>query len=125
MGWDKSLKARWKFHLPELVSAIKQSVRSNFPKGSGKLAKSFSLSNTRVKNDKTVQITNQLPYAAIQNYGGYIRERTPVTARALHWKSGGKDIFATRARGFTLQGKHYLEEAIKNWAKECITIEFE
>lgn len=116
-SWNAPLRHRWVYHFPELVSAIKNAIRSSFPNGTGALAKSYSLGSIHKSGSNSIRITNSLPYAHIQNYGGYIPDRYPVNAQALHWTSGGSDVFAKHAKGFHITGKEYIEEAIEVWSK--------
>jgi hypothetical protein len=126
-GWDGPLKIRWQFHLPELVSAIKQQISMLFKNPSGALRQSFSLGNFRVREgagESAININNDLPYAAIQNYGGTIPERTAKSG-FMHWTgSDGEDVYAKRARGFTISGKQYLERAVEDWSAHDLDIEW-
>jgi hypothetical protein len=110
---------RWKFHLPELVSAIHQQINMLFKNPSGKLRTSFQLGNFHAKESEgrsEIMIDNDLPYAAIQNYGGSIPERTAKAGTFMHWVGpGGEDVFAKRAKGFTITGKEYIERGVDQW----------
>lgn len=119
MSWDKPLQIKWVFNLPELVSAIKRQIDMVFVNPSGRLKASFSLSNMHIirnGSSEGVEITNSLPYAAIQNYGGRIPDRVPVKGKYMVWtNAGGETVFAKRARGFDISAKNYIEKAIDDW----------
>jgi len=51
-------------------------------------------------------------YGAAQEFGAHIPERVPVTAKALHWRSGGKDIFAMRAAAFDLPPRPFMAPSL-------------
>ena len=69
------------------------------------------------------------PYAMIQNYGGTIPAHWvfPVTKKALHWQSGGKDYFS---KGHIVGGKNpiiiparpYIEPAFEDHQEEILGI---
>jgi hypothetical protein len=125
--FNNPLNVRWRMFLPELVSCIKQSILSKF-KGTGALARSFTLGQLKAfKNGDSegVNITNPLPYAAIQDTGGDIPVRYVKRAMALHWVSNGTDVFAKSARGFHLEGKNYIQDALNNWVNNGIDVEWQ
>jgi hypothetical protein len=126
--WNKPLTdVRWKFRLPELVSAIKKQIDFCFKKGTGRLRGSFSLGNIHTIKEagrEGVRITNDLPYAQAQDTGAMIPERFPVRAKALHWiNANGAEVYAKKARGFMLQGKNYIINALYEWMNDPKNIE--
>lgn len=56
-------------------------------------------------------------YARIQDLGGQIPDRYPVNAKALHFFINGKEIYTKKAKGFTLQGKHYTANSFAEWMR--------
>jgi len=53
----------------------------------------------------TVASSSDVKYGAIHEFGGIIDipEIFPVKAKALHWASGGKDVFAKRAQAHQIK----------------------
>jgi len=51
-------------------------------------------------------------YGAAHEFGAHIPERFPVTAKALHWRSGGKDVFAMRAAAFDLPPRPFMSPSL-------------
>ena len=77
--------------------------------------------NQKVANNGktwTLNVTGKAEaYAQIRDVGGMIRERPLVNnrPRLMHWQDGGKDIFAYRAAGFSVQGSDYTVKGFADW----------
>lgn len=52
-------------------------------------------------------------YGTAHEFGAHIPERVPVTARVLHWRTGGKDIFAMRAAAFDLPARPFMRPSLE------------
>src|SRR5271156_2523995 len=55
-----------------------------------------------------VYSNSSVSYAGIHEFGGYVPDRCPVSAQAMHWGSGGRDVFAKFARGFNMPERSFL-----------------
>lgn len=60
------------------------------------------------------------PYNKAQEYGAVIPDRFPVNAKALHFFVGGQEIFAKRAKGFTLKERSYLRSSLADYKQLII-----
>jgi phage gpG-like protein len=61
-----------------------------------------------------------VPYAGIHEFGGSVPDRYPVNAKALHFFIGGKEVFATFARGFTMPERSYLRSSLADYRDRII-----
>jgi hypothetical protein len=65
----------------------------------------------------TVSVDRSVPYARIQEYGGTVQipEIVPKRAQALHWSSGGADVFAKRARAHpvTIPARSFMRSSLE------------
>jgi len=64
--------------------------------------------------------TTATPYNRAHEYGATIPDRVPKKAKVLHWMSGGKHVFAMRARGFVLPERSYLRSGLKDMKTQII-----
>jgi hypothetical protein len=51
-------------------------------------------------------------YGKAHEFGAHIPERVPVNAKALHWRVGGKDVFAMRAAAFDLPKRPFMSTGL-------------
>jgi hypothetical protein len=65
--------------------------------------------------------TSTAPYAGAQEFGATIPDRYPVNAKAMHWTSGGQDVFAKFARGFNLPERSYLRSSLEDYKERIIS----
>jgi phage gpG-like protein len=69
--------------------------------------------------------SGDVPYGAIHEFGGiiHIPEILPVKAKALHWVSGGKDVFAKRARAHdvTMPTRSFMRSSLEDMREEIVT----
>lgn len=87
----------------------------------GKLAGSIHNSVQDAGTSITGRVySSGINYAAIHEFGGHIPERRPVNAKALHWVSGGKDVFAMYARAFDMPERSYLRSSLADMREEII-----
>jgi hypothetical protein len=125
IGWDK--QPRLLFDMSRNLDEISAAFANYAPRKTGKLQTELR----KWKNYKAIRwgnktakgmfggwkVTIPLPYAAIQDQGGEVPTRYPRNAQAMRWRSGGKTIFAKKARGFTLPGYDYLNKGFRSWAE--------
>jgi HK97 gp10 family phage protein len=67
-----------------------------------------------------VYSNNSVNYAAIHEFGGTVPDRYPVNGKALHWMSGGQDVFAKFARGFTMPERSFLRSSLEDYKSRII-----
>jgi phage gpG-like protein len=84
-------------------------LREFSPQDNGRLAGSWKVDK---KSERVHIIGTSVVYAAVQNDGVGPYDIFPRKASALHFKIGGKDIFARRVRHPGIKGKHYVEKSI-------------
>lgn len=116
-NWDGPLTPlKFKMNLPELMSAIQAEMdRSFLGKGHGDLRREAGkLSNYRFGKD-FVEITLPLPYARIQEEGGWIPDRRPKVAQAMHFFDKGNEVFTKFASGFHILPNEYLKGGVHRW----------
>lgn len=69
--------------------------------------------------------SSDVKYGAIHEFGGkiHIPEIVPVKAKALHWVSGGKDVFAKRARAHdvTMPKRSFMRSALHDMEGEIVS----
>lgn len=65
----------------------------------------------------TVSVDRSVPYARIQEYGGTVQipEIVPKRAKALHWMSGGSNVFAMRVRAHpvTIPARSFMRVSLE------------
>ena len=88
----------------------------------GKLASSimYDVTDSATSVKGRVYSNNSVNYAAIHEFGGTVPDRYPVNAKALHWVSGGKDVFAAFARGFTMPERSFLRSSLADYKDRII-----
>lgn len=68
--------------------------------------------------------SGDVKYGAIHEFGGTINipEIIPVKAKALHWISGGKDVFARRARAHdvTMPERSFMRSSLADMEGEIV-----
>lgn len=95
-------------HLSGPTGAHSLSVGVNSPKHTGGQLRASvfqEMSDTATSIVGRVGFSADVAYAAIHEFGGNVNvpEIVPTKAKALHWLSGGKDVFAMRVRAHTVQ----------------------
>ena len=122
--WDGPVDYEEDWRFVGLKTLIASSVEANFDKTSGELGSSFRV--RRAAGGRGAEIRSDKPYAAIQNWGGWIppREVFPVNAAALRFETASGIVFAKRASipGFRLRARHYIDEAVDEWARDVIGV---
>ena len=84
----------------------------------GRLANSIQRRVTDTPNEIMAQVYSNdtaLPYNRALNNGATIPDRFPKKAKALHFFIGGKEVFAKKARGFTLKPRRYMESGLSDF----------
>jgi len=107
----------------ERARDLRELIAKNSPVDTGALRASWSDPSTvSIKDDGTVIIDNPLPYARIQDVGGYIPPYDIVEAKGpghvMVANIGGQTVFFTKRRGFELPGQHYVLDALNEYASE-------
>lgn len=104
-GWDKPLDIKILWNLAGLKSSLFNEA------GSGPLGESMRVS----VRGNTVNITNEKPYAEIQDRGGVI---PPFQSESvMRFKVAGQVVF-TRKRGrIVIKPKNFTESAVDRWYK--------
>ena len=77
----------------------------------GKLEKSIEKEVLQSGNKTIIGIGNtekMPPYWRIQEHGGTVPARYPKFAKAMHYFGYGREWFAQRVKGFTIQAKNYF-----------------
>jgi phage gpG-like protein len=89
---------------------------------SGKLASSimYDVTDSQTSVTGRVYSNNSVNYAAIHEFGGTVPDRYPVNAKALHWMSGGQDVFAKFARGFTMPERSFMRSSLADYKDRII-----
>lgn len=68
-----------------------------------------------------VGLGKEASYGLAHEFGANIPERTPKNAKALHWiGADGKDVFAMRARAFTLPERSFLRTSFVEFQPRII-----
>jgi len=89
------------------------------PVDTGALRASWSDPGTvRLKSDGTVILDNPLPYARIQDTGGYIPPYECPPGKVMVAEIGGETVFFTKRKGFDLPGQHYVMDALADFASQ-------
>jgi hypothetical protein len=70
-------------------------------------------------NDNVINI-HMADYAFYVEFGTMPHEITPTTAKALHWKSGGKDIFATHVWHPGTDPQPFIRTAINTKLRDIV-----
>jgi hypothetical protein len=69
----------------------------------------------------SVGLGSEAKYGLAHEFGASIPERTPKNARALHWiGADGADVFAMRARAFTLPERSFLRTGFAEFQPNII-----
>lgn len=111
----QSIPARARVRLTSTMHALAIKLRSrilqklsgevlNVRTGNLRRSIQYEVTDAAGQINASVFSAGDVKYAAIHEFGGTIDipEITPVKAKALHFMSGGKDVFAMRARAHTV-----------------------
>ena len=106
------MAARLNLQLEPILPDLGSYLAAATPVDSGVLRDSWSV--VQLDQD-TLLATNTQPYAAIQQFGGFV---PPVSGKLMRADFGNGPQFFTSRKGFTLPGQHYVEKALEAWAKD-------
>lgn len=106
-GWDKPLDIKILWNINGLKSALYRKV------GTGPLGSSMRV--TERGRGSYVNITNDKPYAEIQDVGGVI---PPFQSEAvMRFEVAGKVVFTRKRAQIIIKPKRYTERAVDIWYK--------
>lgn len=80
-----------------------------------------SASRSQAQIEGKVTVANTAPYGRYQEYGAHIPERVPIRKKALHWVTGGADVFAMRARAFDLPPRSFMRSSLAEQRETIVT----
>lgn len=106
---------KWKQAIQDTVIKtglkIEQVAKENAPVDTGNY-------RSQISYDGANEIVAQAQYSADIEYGTQAHEIKPVTKKALHFKKGGKDVFAMRANIPARPPKPVMRNAANQVQKE-------
>lgn len=101
----------------EVSPAILTEIRRQSPvgqgAGAGRLRDSFSVQRSRAGSGITARFVSSAPYANFVEHGTVPHRIEPRTARALHWQTGGIDMFSRGVNHPGTKANPFVEKAVK------------